>query len=321
MNQSKAKLYYIFLLAVVSVIAMVTATYAWLNISRLPSVSDISLSLITENSVLIAEDIDGEPGEWNSFLDMSAILEDMNPLEPVTYSAVDDQIYSINYGDDGRPAGLNTTDSAEEYYITVTFWLQSSSTATDIQLAEPTEDVNSDMGGGTYVVGEPIWNSSTISHDNGGNGGETTIRIGFECQETDLEYNPVGESTFFIYEPNADVHVDESTGYEATSSTDGTSTLVGDEYLIIQNSSSWSESDPVLQDNVIYDMGEFQQNQTLFTLDSDSLMKITMYIWMEGQDVDCSNMAVAKESLLLANIQFTNGGEDSEEIDTGITAR
>lgn len=320
MNRNKAKLLSIFILALASVIAMVTATYAWLDISRLPSVSDISLSLITENSVLIALDQNGEPQEWNSFLDLSAILEDEEPLQPVTYSAVDNQLYMINYGDDGRPAGLNTTESAEDYYIEVTYWLQCSSTMAEIQLATPEDDVNGDMGGGTYLVGEPLWNSETISHDNGANGGETTIRIGFEIQETDLEYNPVGESEFFIYEPNADVHVDESTGYVETSSTDGTSTLVDDDHLIIQNSSSWSESSPILEGSVVYDMGDFQQNQVLFTLDSQNLVKVTMYIWMEGQDVDCSNMAIAAENLLLANIQFTTADE-SVESPSGITPR
>ncbi len=320
MNRNKAKLFTIFLLAVASVIAMVAATYAWLDISRLPSVSDISISLITENSVLIALDQDGEPGEWNSFLDLSAILENENPLQPVTYSAEDNELYKIYYGDDGRPAGLNTTESAEDHYIEVTYWLSCSTTYVEIQLATPEDDINGDMGSGTYLVGEPIWNSETISHDDGANGGETTIRIGFEIQETDLEYNPIGESEFFIYEPNADTHVDGSTGYIETSSTDGTATLVEDEYLIIQNTSSWTESDPILEGSVVYEMGEFIQNQVLFTLSSSSLVKITMYIWMEGQDVDCSNMAIAAENLLLANLQFTTSDENVDS-PTGIVPR
>ncbi len=319
MTHSKSKLYTIFFLALASIVAMVTATYAWLEISRLPSVSDISLTLITENSVLIAHDEGNQPGEWNNFLDMSAILEDMEPLQPITYSANNNTLYSVEYGDDGRPAGL-ANSAADEDYIEVTFWMMSASTETTIQLAEPDANGESSMGGGTYVVGEPIWNSSTISHDNGGNGGETTIRIGFDIQKTDLNYNPIGQSEFFIYEPNANVHVDGSTGYIATSSTDGSSTLVDSSNLIIQNSSSWTEQSPVLQDSVVYTMGEFQQNTTLFTIDSNTLVKITMYIWMEGQDVDCSNMAIAEESLLLANIQF-EADLENQEITSDITAR
>ena len=319
MAHSKSKLYSIFVLAIASTVAMATATYAWLEISRLPSVSDISLSLITENSVLIAHDEGDKPGEWNNFLDMSAILENMEPLKPITYSNANDTLYSVTYGDDGRPAGL-ADHALEEEYIEVSYWMKCSSTKTTIQLAEPSANGEAAMGGGTYVVGEPIWNQSTIRHDNGGNGGETTIRIGFDIQKTDLNYNPIGESEFFIYEPNADVHVDDSTGYTATSSTDGGSTLVDSSNLIIQNSSSWQEQSPVLQDNVIYNMGAFQQNTPLFSIDSDSLIKITMYIWMEGQDQDCSNMAIAKESVLTANIQF-EADLDNQEIVSDITAR
>lgn len=317
MPLSKPKLISIFCLAVVSVVAMVTATYAWLSISRIPTVSDISLTIITENAVLIAQDDDGVPGEWVGSLDLSALLDDEDPLQPVTYSTDDNQFYKIDYGDDGRPAGLSD-DSADGYYIEVSYWMQCSTLSATVSLAEPTDDVNATKGTGTYLVGEPIWNSSTLSHDNGGNGGETTIRIGFDIQMTDLDGNFVGDSTFFIYEPNADVHVDGSTGVLSTASTDGYDTLVSTQNLIIQNSSYWTEQSPVLMDNVDYYMGDFVQNTDLFTIDSSSLVYVTMYIWMEGQDVDCSNMAIAEMNSLVANIQFN---AENVSADSGITAR
>lgn len=320
MGQSKLKLYAIFVLTVCSAVVMVTVTYAWLEISRLPKVSDISLSLITQNGVQIAPDENGEPGEWAGFLDMSDILEDEEPLTPVTYSYEDSLLYEPVYGTDGRPGGVIPTDEGDfGSFIEVTYWMKSGSSASTIQLAEPDAAGNALDGGGTYVMGEPIWNADTISHDNGGNGGETTIRVGFLIQQTDLDYNPVGESEFFIYEPNSDSHTDGSTGYDETTSAFGLATLVDEDHLIIQESSHWSEQSPVLRDNVNYHMGQFTQNVPLFAISSQNLVKVTMYIWMEGQDIDCTNMTIAKESRLIANIQFTSDEESAA--DTGIVAR
>ncbi len=320
MAPSKIKLYAIFAITACSAVALATATYAWLEISRLPKVSDISLSLITENGVQIAPDEEGAPGEWAGFLDMSDILEDEEPLTPVTYSYGDQALYEPVYGEDGRPGGVIPTSEGDfGSYIEVSYWMKSGSSASAIQLAEPDAAGNALDGGGTYVMGEPIWNSSTISHDNGGNGGETTIRVGFLVQKTDLQYNPVGESEFFIYEPNCDTHTNGTEGYEVTASAFGLDTLVEDSHLIIQESSYWSEQSPVLRDNVDYHLGQFTQNTELFTIDAQELVKITMYIWMEGQDLDCTNMTIAKSSQLIANIQFTSDEESAS--DTGIVAR
>ena len=75
----------------------------------------------------------------------------------------------------------------------------------------------------------------------------------------------------------------------------------------------------LLQDVVIYDMGEFLSNPALFTIEDGGMMHVTMYIWMEGQDIDCSNMAVAKETAIAANIQFKVANES--KYDSGIEPR
>ena len=50
-------------------------------------------------------------------------------------------------------------------------------------------------------------------------------------------------------------------------------------------------------------MGEFETDTKLFSLDVDELARISVYVWLEGQDVDCTNV-IGHEAQILASIQF-----------------
>ena len=107
-----------------------------------------------------------------------------------------------------------------------------------------------------------------------------------------------------IYEPNYDKHVDEEDGYLQTPSVDGTATLIPEESIILQSLNSWEEATPVRNGTVIHTFGEFDSEKELFKLEPDELAKISLYVWLEGQDVDCIN-AIGHHAELMANIQFT----------------
>lgn len=337
-KNQKYKVYTMFYLAVLSTIALVAASYAWIGISRVPFVTDINMSIITENTLWIAHDEEGKPGEWNTYLDMSEFLDDMVPLKPVTY--VNGEFFKVNYGDDGRPAGLSPVSTeninvrypdgdtgtaadrkAEEdgWMLATEYWLKAEGIEATIQLSDAVATADGKKGSGTYVVGEPVWNDQIIAHENGGNGAETTVRLGFAITRTDLDGNPVSETDFIMYEPNANVHVDGSTGYVETMSSTGNGPLIAPEKLVRQAASTWSEQTPVLQDVVIYEMGEFLSNPVLFTVTDGTMIHVNMYIWMEGQDIDCTNMAVAHDTLIASNIQF--GIVEDFVYDTGIVPR
>ncbi len=119
----------------------------------------------------------------------------------------------------------------------------------------------------------------------------------------EIYVNVEGDGTFMVYEPNCDGHQDGTTGYQPTSSMDGTDTLVPTDRLFRQSTSSFGETNPVLRDTVLYDLGEFDGEASLFDLTSDEMVKIEVYIWLEGMDVDCVN-AIGRGSLIFANLQF-----------------
>ena len=83
---------------------------------------------------------------------------------------------------------------------------------------------------------------------------------------------------------------------------DGAATLVPQDRLIVQSSSSWEDASPASRDVTIKTLGEFTQNTVLFTLGAEDMARIDMYIWIEGQDHDC--FGLPESTALFANIQF-----------------
>lgn len=51
--------------------------------------------------------------------------------------------------------------------------------------------------------------------------------------------------------------------------------------------------------------GEFVTAKELFEIEAGQTLRIDLYIWIEGQDVDCYGLP--EDAKLLANIQFESG--------------
>jgi hypothetical protein len=142
-----------------------------------------------------------------------------------------------------------------------------------------------------------------ILHDNNGKGAENAIRIGIKVTRLNADYTPTdAPADFFIYEPNVDAHNEGVFGYVDTPSIDGTDTLIEKDRIITQSVSYWYETDPVQRDVLVHHMGKFDGSSVLFSMDVDEVVKIQMIVWLEGQDVDCTN-AIA-DARVVGNLQF-----------------
>lgn len=286
------------------------ATYTWFSLSRTPEVNDMALYINTPTGLQISTDPLSD--DWRLRLDFSEVTGSKCPLRPVTWSDNEKRFYAANYGLDGRMTGIwepledsrhANKDNADGYYMMGTIYARTDQQAT-VSLSPAVEVEEGVKGSGTYVIGEPIWNPDELHHENGGRGAELAIRIGFMIQKTDLNGVPTEEeSVFYIYEPNNDRHIDAGSGYVDTASIDMTPTLVQPERLIGQTMSDWSEADPVENGVVVRRLGAFTGDTELFELKTDELAKITIYVWLEGQDIDCTNV-IGHEAKILASIQF-----------------
>jgi uncharacterized protein (UPF0128 family) len=72
--------------------------------------------------------------------------------------------------------------------------------------------------------------------------------------------------------------------------------------MIVQTTSSWSETSPTQRDATIKSLGTFVGDSTFFTVEAGETYRIDMYIWIDGQDVDCYGLP--EDTELIANIQF-----------------
>ncbi len=251
--------------------------------------------------------------EWKLQLNMAELCGETAPLRPITWSEADQRFYAATYGIDGRLTDIwepltdsrnANKDNADGYYMKGVFYARCEQKV-NVSLTSAIEVEEGLQGAGTYVIGTPVWNPETISHDNGSHGAELAIRIGLLIEKTDLEGNLKEDipAVFYIYEPNCDNHVDGTTGYAPTPSKDGAATLRPEEFIITQTMNSWIENDPVQNGLVVRSLGEFLTDTELFTITNDELAKVSLYVWLEGQDKDCTNV-IGHESQLQANVQF-----------------
>ncbi len=328
-TDKKIKLISAFIAIIFAFTAVVSSTFAWLAISRTPIVSDLGLTVVTDSRLEVAPDIDGQPGEWGVSLDLSNLLSELAPLRPVTYSKENKAFYTTLYDIDGRNTGKTVALSDEEhsnikaadpadtktygYYLAVSFWVKGPENAT-ISLAKAMEVQQGVAGSGTYLLGNPLWDEQKGEHINGGLGLETAMRLGFKCTETDFDLRPLSETTFTVYEPNCNTHVNGPVGYVETESIDG-GPLAESKDLIRQTASRWEETTPALADEVVFDFGEFENDASLFKLTPKTMVKVTLYLWLEGRDVDCINFSSSGQTSVLGRIQLTSEGGYG---DTGI---
>ncbi len=301
-----------FYLVLILLSLLVVASYTWFSISQTPRVSDLNLYVNAPTGLQLSGDILAKDEDWVLQLDFQDLVPETAPLRPVTWSDAQQKFFRPMHGMDGRlmPYGnwpaltdeehASTKDSLG-FYIKATFYARTDYNAT-VSLSPAVEVDEGIEGSGTYVIGTPVWDDQNILHNNGGQGAECAIRIGFKLTPVDKEGNPLAASDFYIYEPNSDLHIEQGPGYTATPSIDGTPNLTMDSHLILQTASTWTEAYPVERDVVIHEMGEFTTPTELFTLDSGEYMMIDLYIWLEGQDVDC--ISQIDEAQILASIQF-----------------
>lgn len=300
-------LYWVLFVTVISL--MVSTSYAWFSISRTPRVSNIGLYINAPTGMILSTDpVDGE---WVHQLNYAEMVDETAPLRPITWSAEKNQFFAAEYGADGRQTGhwiaLSDNQNANRddiygYYIKATFYA-TTDTPIKVSLTDAIEVNEGVDGSGTFLIGSPIWDSKNVLHSDGGNGAQNAMRIGLKITPMVEGAEQIGKSTFIIYEPNADTHVNGLDGYIATPSIDGTEQLVSASKLITQTTTTWTEADPVQRDVVFRDMGDFQTDTYLFSLAAEEIIRIDLYVWLEGQDIDCVN-AIGRDAQIVANIQF-----------------
>lgn len=300
-------------LALILLILTTAATYAWFSLTSNPRVSNLSFYISSAQGMEIS--IDPVSG-WSQRVTYEDVFGEAYELRPVTYSQNLGGFFGMAYNYDGTVSnvafplieGIHSNSKTNNYYCVGTIYARTGM-QTSVSLAPALELNDTNDVAGTYLMGKPQWNESALRHVDLGQGAENAIRIAIEVIRLQPNLEPSGETEFFIYEPNADRHNDGSVGYLPTPSIDGTISLIDQDRIITQSASLWMENTIVERDKLIYQMGDFDKDPMLFTMRADEIVKIKIYIWLEGQDVDCTSLI--SNAHIIANIQFnatTEGG-------------
>lgn len=310
-------------LLIILLTLLVAASYTWFSISRTPRVSNMDMFISADVGLQLSDDFLAPDDKWGQLVDFQKLTGADTTLKPSTWSENRNSLVTVDYGSDGRVIdgsfvlltdehNANRNDD-HAYYVTGTFYARSDSNVR-VSLSNAIEVNGGQNTSGTYVIGTPIWNGQQILHENGGAGAEYAIRIGFRITNIEADGSPVPDEDvlFYIYEPNCDAHADpQITGYVETPSVDGGASLINPDRIIRQTVSTWSEASPVQRDVTVKELGAFLTNPELFLLKAGEMVRIDLYIWLEGQDIDCVNLI--DDAQIIANIQFKtdyggNGG-------------
>lgn len=300
---------YLWLLLALLVL-LVAATYTWFSLTQTPKVSDMAIHVNSTTGIQLATSYDAEEEEWGESIDFLDLVSESAPLKPVTWSEENQSFYTIVYGLDGRMAGaweeLNDEDNANRddghgYYVVGSFYARTGEPCI-VSLQDAVSMNDGKDGSGTFAIGTPVWDEQAVLHKDAGNGAETAVRLGFKITPVNTRTGELADnSVFYIYEPNCDKHIySDIEGYVDTPSIDGTEVLGS--RMILQTASEWTEAYPVERDVTIKTLGKFEGDTELFELGADEIMRIDLYIWLEGQDIDCTNDI--GEAQIFSCIQF-----------------
>ena len=309
----------------------VMSSYTWFSLSKTPRVNNMNVYITSASGLELSRTPNAETWyqELNFVEIASGFLLNNQVLRPVTWSDRDGCFYRATYGFDGRHAGFDQelNDGDVEYFIKTTYYARTGQTV-DVKLKQVVSlnlDPNMSLSSmtdidlaGTFMMGLPGFSKNEIMESitsGKPRNAEKAVRIGFRITPVNENGNALSNrGPMIIYEPNCDVHAEGTiTGYVPTPSIDGTTTLVDSERLILQNATTFGLDMEADEAQIL--PGEFESNPTLFKMNVGEIVRIEMYIWLEGQDVDCTNaMAFAldlKEGVLdtgdqwlIGNIQF-----------------
>ena len=274
-NMSKKGLMPALLGAVCSVVALTSVSYAWFTIGNEASVGDIDVNVEAADGMLISAD--GET--WTKSLDLDSLIgEGINQLPgentklaPVSSAAnVVDGVQEIFYGEKdttllGREAVAGTEYLVFDLYVKVDhdkdLSIAQSSTVTDVVGS----DTNASLASRVSFV-----NLGSVLADDNYSAEDDLPDLGSDVDTTAVVWEP--NSTSHLSTVQASGKVDykgiASVAEPAAEESLGATTLSTDDVATSDNTATGGLKVADLEDGV---------------------NKIRVYIWLEGQDVDCTN--------------------------------
>ena len=314
-KKRKNKLSSLILLLLLTAVMLSTATYAWFTANKTVQINSIDVNVATSSGLQISTDATNwktqiansditAPVAWSSNLNQFP-----NQLTPTsTAGAVDGtsghlNMFSGTVGTDGggnftlTSAALTEAKTTTGSFIAFDIFLRTE-TAGPIYL---TTDANVVTKIGSEDKG--LKNASRVAFVQQGNADSTTAPETLQALKTGYDGTGVKDTDVKIWEPNADVHttygVSAANEYYAKTTTvgpgaatlayDGVQAAIGTGIKLNEANATANATyfKPV---STVATIATPVAYSNIFTIKA-GVTKIRVYMWVEGQDVDCENNA------------------------------
>lgn len=328
MKIRRFRLLYLFILFFFTTIMFSTSTYAWFTSNRVVTINTINVHVAASGGIEISAD----GTTWKSVI----TPDDITGVHDTTYPTSVNQIpYNM------EPVSTGKDIDGSTGYLKMFYGLTDNNTDGEYVLTSTREietEGNGPTSTGKFIAFDLFFkvsndttmylsNNSKIKYLNEeGKGIANAVRVAFVNEGTiatgselsDIQRLRGGTSaTTYIWEPNYDVHTPSAIAnardvYGINVSETGGSLVRYDglineitktDNILLREANSTSHPSLFKTVTVNYStVKDFANNVEVFSL-TNGITKIRIYMWIEGQDVDCENNASYDD--VEFNLQFT----------------
>lgn len=286
-----------FVMLLITGIALTTASYAWFSASTQAELGDIDVNVTASNGIQISmdatnwkgtlttEDIKGEAYAGHK----NQVPTTLTPVSTIGSQSIGNFEMFDGIIDESGVEALLTTTAADGEKATTT---EGHYIAFDLFIKSATKKKIS-LNAGSAVVATNTAKPDSPAKDQGL---MYSARVAFFNQGTDPTNSPAAaiaknngtDASQIIWEPNANLH----TAYNTNLGITGVQETYGvkAEGTDLKISEAKTDTDHFAKVTTIQsNVGEVPED-TMFTID-EGITKVRVYIWIEGQDIDCENNA------------------------------
>lgn len=324
-ERRKNNLRYSLLLLLLLLVFLMVSTYAWFTANQTVTISTLDVNVQTSNGLQISADainwktilqkadITGASATYTS--SVNQVPDEMQPVSSAGIVDTDTGYMDMYFGtvdalDDGTGYSLASdkevdTRGAEGIYIAFDIFLRVDQT-TPVYLTTASNIITKEG-----AADKGLQNAARVAFIDEGNIADVGDSTGAQALK--------GGTTSIIWEPNYDVHTAAGVAnakeiYGLDTTTTGATQLsyqgikaefADTEGVTLKNTNTFSQYFQTVTPT-ISTVKDFDTQQTLLNLKA-GITKVRIYMWVEGQDVDCENNASGTD--ISFNVQITKATE------------
>ncbi|MEE0268193.1 MAG: hypothetical protein U0I39_00140 [Clostridia bacterium] len=317
--------YSLLLLLLLLLVFLMVSTYAWFTANQTVTISTLDVNVQTSNGLQISADainwktilqkadITGASATYTS--SVNQVPDEMQPVSSAGIVDTDTGYMDMYFGtvdalDDGTGYSLASdkevdTRGAEGRYIAFDIFLRVDQT-TPVYLTTASNIITKEG-----AADKGLQNAARVAFIDEGNIADVGDSTGAQALK--------GGTTSIIWEPNYDVHTAAGVAnakeiYGLDTTTTGATQLsyqgikaefADTEGVTLKNTNTFSQYFQTVTPT-ISTVKDFDTQQTLLNLKA-GITKVRIYMWVEGQDVDCENNASGTD--ISFNVQITKATE------------